>query len=127
MPFCRTGDLADTDFLCTVGGAGGAEVHKVDTGDQEDEHGDDGKDVNELDIAVGFELVRLIGMEVDVGEGEDAVLKMITCFFEVGDRRVDHFLKGPADMEIDDRVYILLDLGSRGAGLCKDIGIIIST
>jgi len=127
VSFCRAGDLADAHFLGAVGGAGGAEVHEVDAGDQEDEHGNDGEDVNELDIAVGFELVRLIGMEVDIGEGEDAVPEMITCFLQVGDRRVDQFLEGPADMEVDDRVYILLDLGSRGAGLGKDIGIIIRT
>ena len=52
---------------------------------------------------------------------------MITRFLEVGDRRVEHFLEGPADIEVDDCVYILLDLGSRGAGLDKDIGIIITT
>ena len=127
VSFCRAGDLADAHFLGAVGGAGGAEVHEVDAGDQEDEHGNDGEDVNELDIAVGFELVRLIGMEVDIGEGEDAVPEMITSFLQVGDRRVDQFLEGPADMEVDDRVYILLDLGSRGAGLGKDIGIIIRT
>jgi hypothetical protein len=40
---------------------------------------------------------------------------------------VEHFLEGRADMEVDDFVYILLDLGSRGAGLGKDIGIIITT
>ena len=66
-------------------------------------------------------------MEVDVGEGEDAVPEMITCFLQVSYRRVDLLLEGPADMEVDDRVYILLDLGSCGAGLDKDIGIIIST
>jgi hypothetical protein len=66
-------------------------------------------------------------MEVHVGEREDLASDMITRFLEVGLRTVDHFLKGPADMEFDDRVHILLDLGSRGAGLDKDIGIIITT
>ena len=127
MPFGRTGDLTDTHFFCTLCRAGGAEVHEIDAGDQQDEHGNDREDVYELDIAVGFKLVRLIGMEVDVSEGEDAILEMITCFLQVGDRRVDQFLEGPADMEVDDGVYILLDLGSRGTGLGKDIGIIIST
>ena len=126
MSFGRAGDLADAHFLGAVGAAGGAEVHEVDASDQQDEHGDDGEDVNELDIAVGFELVRLIGMEVNVDEGEDTVPEMITCFLEVGNRRVDQFLEGPADMEVDDFVYILLNLGSRGAGLGKDIGIIIT-
>ncbi len=37
---------------------------------------------------------------------------------------MEHFLEGRADIEVDDCVYILLDLGSRGAGLGKDIGII---
>ena len=127
MSFCRAGDLADAHFFCAVGGAGGAEVHEIDAGDQQDEHGDDGEDVYELDIAVGFELIRLIGMEVHVGEGGDGVPEVISCFLEVGDRRVDQFLEGPADIEVDDCVYILLDLGSRGAGLGKDIGIIITT
>ena len=126
MSFGRAGDLADAHFLGTLRRAGGRQVHEVDAGDQEDEHRDDGEDVNELDIAVGFELVRLIGMEVDVDEGEDAVPEMITCFLEVGDRHVDQSLEGPADMEVDDFVYILLNLGSRGAGLGKDIGIIIT-
>jgi hypothetical protein len=65
-------------------------------------------------------------MEVDLGEGEDAVPEMITCLLEVGDRRVDQFLKRPADIEVDDRVYILLDLFPGGARLGKDIGIIIT-
>ena len=52
---------------------------------------------------------------------------MIACFLQVGDRRVDQFLEGPADVEVNDRVYILLDLGSRGTGLDKDIGIIVAT
>lgn len=127
VSFCRTGDLADAHFLCAVGATGGAEVHEIDAGNQEDEHGDDGEDVNELDIAVGFELAGLIGMEVDVGEGGDGVPEVISCFLEVGDRRVDQFLEDPADIEVDDCVYILLDLGLRDAGLGKDIGIIITT
>jgi len=127
MSFCRAGDLADAHFLGAVGASGGAEVHEIDAGDQEDEHGDDGEDVYKLDIAVGFQLIRLIGIEVHVGEGEDWVPEMITRFPEVGDRRVEHSLEGPADIEVDDCVYILLDLGSHGAGLNKDIGIIITT
>ena len=127
MSFCRAGDLADAYFPGAVGGAGGAEVHEIDAGDQEDEHGDDGEDVYELDIAVGFELTRLIGMEVHVGEGEDLVPEMITRFLEVGARSVEPSLEDRADMEVDDCVYLLLDLGSRGAGLDKDIGIIITT
>ncbi len=122
VSFCRAGDLADAHFLGAVGGAGGAEVHEIDAGDQEDEHGDDGEDVNELDIAVGFELTRLIGMEVHVGEGDDGAPEVISCFLEVGARSVEHSLEGRADMEVDDFVYILLDLGPRGAGLGKDIG-----
>jgi len=124
VSFCRAGDLADTHFSGTVGAAGGAEVHEIDAGDQEDEHGDDGEDVYILDIAVGFELTRLIGMEVHVGEGEDTAPEMITRFLEVGARNVEHSLEGRVDMEVDDCVYILLDLGSRGAGLGKDISII---
>ena len=127
VSFCRAGDLADAHFLGAVGGAGGAEVHEIDAGDQEDEHGDDGEDVYELDIAVGFELTRLIGMEVHVGEGDDGAPEMITRFLEVGARSVEHSLEGRADIEVDDFVYILLDLGSRGAGLGKDIGIISIT
>ena len=127
MSFCRAGHLADAHFLGAVGASGGAEIHEIDAGDQEDEHGDDGKDVNELDIAVGFQLVRLIRIEVHVGEREDLVPEMITRFPEVGDRNVEHFLEGPADIEVDDCVYILLSLGSRGAGLDKDISIIITT
>lgn len=124
MSFCRAGDLADAHFLGAVGAASGAEVHEIDAGDQEDEHSDDREDVYELDIAVGFELTRLIGMEVHIGEGENAAPEMITRFLEVGARSVEHSLEGRADMEVDDVVYILLDLGSRGAGLGKDIGII---
>ena len=124
MSFCRAGDLADTHFFGTVRRAGGAEVHEIDAGDQEDEHGDDGEDVYILDIAVGFELTRLIGMEVHVGEGEDAAPEMITRFLEVGARNVEHSLEGRVNMEVDDCVYILLDLGLRDAGLGKDIGII---
>jgi len=126
MSFCRAGDLADAHFLCTVGGAGGAEVHEIDAGDQEDEHSNDGEDVNELDIAVSFELVGLIGMEMDVCEGSDGAPEVISCFLEAGQRRMDHFLEGLADIEVYDCIYILLDLGSRGAGLGKDIGIIIT-
>ena len=63
-------------------------------------------------------------MEVYVGEGEDAAPEMITRFLEVGARGVEHFPEGRADIEVDDFVYILPDLGSRGAGLGKDIGII---
>ncbi len=127
MSFCRTGDLADAHFLGAVGGAGGAEVHEIDAGDQEDEHGDDGEDVYELDIAVGFELTRLIGMEVHIGEGGDGAQEMITPFCEVGARSVKYRLKGRADIVVDDCVYLLLDFGSRGAGLDKDISIIIIT
>ena len=127
MSFCRAGDLADAHFPGAVGGAGSAEVHEIDAGDQEDEHGDDGEDVYELDIAVGFELTRLIGMEVHIGEGEDGAPEMITRFLEVGARSVEHSLEGRANIEVDDCVYILLDLGSRGAGLGKDIGIISIT
>jgi len=121
---CRAGDLADAHFLCAVGGAGGAEVHEIDAGDQEDEHGNDGEDVYELDIAVGFEFTRLIGMEVHVGEGKDFAPEMITRFLEVGARSVEHCLESRANIAVDYFVYILLDLGSRGAGLSKDIGII---
>lgn len=64
-------------------------------------------------------------MEMDVGEGGEAVPQMITCFLEVGHRQVNQFLDGPADIELDDLVYILLNLGSCGAGLGKDIGIMI--
>lgn len=127
MSFCRAGDLADAHFLGAVGAAGGAEVHEIDAGDQEDEHRDHGEDIYILDIAVGFELTRLIGMEVHVGKGEDAAPEMITRLLEVGARSVEHLLEGRADMEIDDCVYILLDLSSRGAGLGKDIGIISIT
>ena len=127
MSFCRAGDLADAHFLCAVRRAGGAEVHEIDAGDQKDEHGDCGEDVYELDIAVGFELIRLIGMEVHVGEGEDLVPEMITRCFEVGARNVEPSLEDRADIELDDCVYLLLDLRSRGAGLDKDIGIIITT
>jgi len=63
-------------------------------------------------------------MEVHVGEGEDAAPEMITRFLEVGARNVEHSLEGRVNMEVDDCVYILLDLGSRGAGLGKDISII---
>jgi len=124
VSFRRAGDLADAHFPGAVGGAGSAEVHEIDAGDQQDEHGDDGEDVYKLDIAVGFELTRFIGMEVHVGEGEDGAPEMITRFLEVGARSVEHSLEGRADIEVDDFVYILLDLGSRGAGLGKDIGII---
>jgi len=127
MSFCGAGHLADTHFFGTIGRAGGAEVHEIDAGDQEDEHGDDGEDVYKLDIAVGFELIRLIGIEVHVREGKDWVSEMITRFPEVGDRNMEHFLEGRANMVVDDFVYILLNLGSRGAGLNKDIGIIITT
>ena len=63
-------------------------------------------------------------MEVHVGEGKDFAPEMITRFLEVGARSVEHSLEGRADIELDDFVYIRLDLGSRGAGLGKDIGII---
>src|SRR5579863_7007665 len=122
MSFCRAGDLADADFLCAIGGAGGAEVHEIDAGDQEDEHGDDGEDVYELNIAVDIELTRLIGMEVHIGEGEDAAAEMIARFLEVGTRSMEHCLEGRANMKVDYFVYILLNLGSRRAGLGKDIG-----
>ena len=121
------GNLADAHFLCAVGGAGRAKVHEIDAGDQEDEHSDHGEDVYELDIAVGFEFTRLIGMEVHVGEGEDAAAEMITRFLEVGARSVEHSLEGRTDIEVNDIVNILLYLGSRGAGLDKDISIIITT
>ena len=51
---------------------------------------------------------------------------MITRFIQVSHRRVDQFLEGRADMEVDDCVYIFLDLGPGGAGLDKDIGIIVA-
>jgi len=127
VSFCRAGDLADAHFLGAVGGAGGAEVHEIDAGDQDDEHGDDREDVYELDVAVGFELTGLIGMEMHVGEGEDGAPEMITRFLEVGTRSVEHLLEGRTDVEVDDFVHILLDLGSRSAGLGKDIGIISIT
>ena len=127
VSLCGAGDLADTHLPGAVGTAGGAEVHEIDAGDQEDEHCDDGKYVYELDIAVGFELTGLIGIEVHVGEGEDAAPEMITCFLEVGARSVEHSLEGRADIAVDDFVYILLDLGPRGAGFGKDIGIISIT
>ncbi len=123
-PFVEPATLRMPTSFGAVGGAGGAEVHEIDAGDQEDEHGDDGEDVYELDIAVGFELTRLIGMEVHVGEGKDFAPEMITRFLEVGARSVEHSLEGRADMVPDDFVYILLYLGPRGAGLGKDIGII---
>lgn len=78
MSFCRAGDLADPHFPGAVRRAGSAKVHEIDAGDQEDEHGDDGEDVYILDIAVGFELTRLIGMEVHVSDREDATPEMIT-------------------------------------------------
>ena len=40
---------------------------------------------------------------------------------------MEHSLESRADIAVDDIVYILLDLGSRGAGLGKDIGIISIT
>ena len=126
MSFCRAGNLSDAHFPGPVGRPGGAKIHEIDAGDQKDEHSDNREDVYELDIAVGFELIRLIGMQVHVGEGDDGVSEMITCFPEVGHRNPEHFLEGPADMEVDDCVYILLDLSPRGAGLHKDIGIIIT-
>gem|GEM_PF-2637568 len=122
MSFCRAGDFADTHFPCAVRRAGGAEVHEIDAGDQEYEHGDDGEDVYELDIAVGFEFTRLIGMEVHVGEGGDGAAEVISCFLEVGARSTEHCLEGRANMEVDDFVYIFLHLGSRRPGLGKDIG-----
>src|ERR1700722_3242586 len=80
VSFCRAGYLADAHFLGAVGAAGGAEIHEIDAGDQKDEHSDDGEDVNELDIAVGVKLIRLIGIEVHVGERDDWVPEMITRF-----------------------------------------------
>ena len=127
MSFCRAGDLADAHFPGAVGAARSAEVHEIDAGDQEDEHGDDGEDVYELDIAVGFELTRLIGIEVHVGKGEDAAPEMITRFLEVGARNAEHSLEGRVNIEVNDCVHILLDLGSRDAGLDKDISIISIT
>jgi len=127
VSFCGAGDLADAHFPGAVGAAGGAEIHEIDAGDQQDEHGDDGEDVYILDIAVGFQFTRLIGVEVHVGKGEDRAPEMITPFLEVGARSVEHSLEGRADMEVDDCVYILLHLGSRGAGLGKDIGIVSIT
>ena len=127
MSFCGPGHLPDAHFLCAVGGAGGAEVHEIDAGDQEDKHGDDGKDVYILDIAVGFELAGLIGIKVHIGEGEDAAPEMIIPFFEVGTRNTEHCLEGRVNMKFDDRVNILLDLGPRGAGPGKDISIVSIT
>ena len=63
-------------------------------------------------------------MEVHVGEGGDGAPEVISCFLEVGARTAEHCLEGRANIEVDDFVYILLDLGPRGAGLGKDIGII---
>ena len=94
MSFCRAGHFADAHFPGPVGGAGGAEVHEIDAGDQEDEHGDDGEDVYELDIAVGFQLTRLIGMEVHIGEGGDGAQEMITPFCEV-EAQCEVSLEGP--------------------------------
>ena len=53
-PFVEPATLPDAHFFGAVGGAGGAEVHEIDAGDQKDKHGDDGEDVYELDIAVDF-------------------------------------------------------------------------
>src|SRR4029077_7108247 len=106
-------DLTDAHFLRAVGGAGGAKVHEIDTGDQEDKHGDDGEDVYELNIAVDIELTRLIGMEVHVGEGGDGAPEVISRFLEGGARSTEHCLKGRTNMEADYFVYILLNFGSR--------------
>jgi len=122
VSFCGASDLADAHFFGAVGGTGGAQVHEIDTGDQEDKQSDDGEDVYELDIAVDFELTRLIGMEVHVGERNDAAAEMITRFLEIGARTVEHSLEGRANIAVDYVVYILLYLGPRGAGLGKDIG-----
>lgn len=124
MSFCRASNLTDAHFPGAVGTSGGTKVHEIDAGDQEDEHGDEGEDVYKLDITVGFELTGLIGMEVHIGEGKDRAPEMIAPLLEVGTRSVKHVLECRADMELDDFVYILLDLGSRSAGLDKDIGII---
>lgn len=121
MCSCGAGHLADAHFPGAVGAAGGAEVHEIDAGDEEDEHRDDGENVYELDIAVDFKLTRFSGMKVYVGKGKDGAPEMTTRFLEVSPRSMEHSLEGRADIAVDDFIYILLYLGSRGAGLGKDI------
>ncbi len=80
-----------------------------------------------MDIAkLASELIRLIGMEVHVGEGDDVVPEMITRFLKVGHRTVERLLQGPADIAVDHFVYILLYPGTCSAGLYKYVGIIIT-
>ena len=47
----RPDGLADAHFLCAFDGAGRGEVHKIDTGDEEDEQRDDSEQPDILDAA----------------------------------------------------------------------------
>jgi len=116
-------NFADADFLGTAGGAGGAEVHEVDTGDQEDEGGDDGKNIDVGDTAVGLDLAIQVGVQVDIGDCHNGVSEMVT--------RLRQLIEGDVKLLLDHAAYVgigrpgdvFLDFRGGGARLDQDIGI----
>src|ERR1700722_3341701 len=66
-------DFSDAHFLCPVGGPCGGQVYEIDTGDQQDDDGDKGKEGDVL-AADGFVAIAG-GVEINVlqaFEGEGA-------------------------------------------------------
>ena len=65
----RAGDLTDADLFCPSCRPGRGQVHIVDTGDDDHEQGDRGKNIDIGDAAKFFRLTLEVRMQVNGRDG----------------------------------------------------------